>query len=264
MSNRIDTCFERLAQDNKKALITFITSGDPDIASTEKNVMAMLDNGSDIVEIGVPFSDPIAEGPTIQKASLRALNGGVNLDDIFAMVRRLRAKTDKPLLLMMYLNTIFRYGTEKFFSLCKENQIDGVIVTDMPFEERDEIAAEADKNGIYNIFLVSPTSKQRVKMIAEESKGFLYVVSSLGVTGTRKQISTDFTDLLSPIKDHKTVPACIGFGISDPQQAKKMAAYADGVIIGSAIVDLSEKFGTDAYKHIGQFVRSVREELDKE
>ncbi len=263
MSNRIDVCFERLSQENKKALITFITSGDPDIESTERNVMAMLDNGSDIVEIGVPFSDPIAEGPTIQKASLRALEGGVNLDDIFEMVKRLRQKTDKPLLLMMYLNTIFRYGTEKFFSLCKENEIDGVIVPDMPFEEREEISAEAEKNGIYSIFLVSPTSKERVRMIAEQSKGFLYVVSSLGVTGTRKEISTDFVDLLSPIKDHKTVPACIGFGISDPQQAKKMSAYADGVIIGSAIVNLSEAYGNQASSHIADFVKSVREELDR-
>ena len=181
MSNRIDSCFAGLAEENRKALITFITAGDPDLETSEKNVLAMLDNGADIVEIGVPFSDPIAEGPTIQKASLRALEGGVNLDEIFKMVVSLRKKTDKPLLLMMYLNTIFRYGTEKFFALCRENQIDGVIVPDMPFEERDEVKAEAEKNGIYNIFLVAPTSKERVRMISDEAKGFLYVVSSLGV-----------------------------------------------------------------------------------
>ncbi len=262
MSNRIDSCFAALAKQNKKALITFITAGDPDLESSEKNVLAMLDNGADIVEIGVPFSDPIAEGPTIQKASLRALEGGVNLDKIFKMVSSLRKKTDKPLLLMMYLNTIFRYGTEKFFKLCKEHQIDGVIVPDMPFEERDEVKAEADKNGIYNIFLVAPTSKERVKMISDEAKGFLYVVSSLGVTGARKEISTDFSDLLSPIRDHQKVPACIGFGISGPAQARTMSQFADGVIIGSAIVSLSEKHGKDAHKYIGEFVRNVREALD--
>ncbi|MBQ6633590.1 MAG: tryptophan synthase subunit alpha [Ruminococcus sp.] len=262
MSNRIDSCFAGLAEENRKALITFITAGDPDLETSEKNVLAMLDNGADIVEIGVPFSDPIAEGPTIQKASLRALEGGVNLDEIFKMVVSLRKKTDKPLLLMMYLNTIFRYGTEKFFALCRENQIDGVIVPDMPFEERDEVKAEAEKNGIYNIFLVAPTSKERVRMISDEAKGFLYVVSSLGVTGTRKEINTDFTDLLAPIRDHKTVPACIGFGISDPAQAKAMSQYADGVIIGSAIVSLSEKYGKDAHKYIGEFVKGVREALD--
>ena len=259
MNNRIDTCFDRLKEENKKALITFITAGDPSIEASEKNVLAMLDNGADIVEIGVAFSDPIAEGPTIQKASLRALEGGVNLDDIFSMVKRLREKTDKPL----YLNTIFRYGTEKFFALCKENQIDGVIVPDMPFEEREEISAEADKNGIYSISLVAPTSKERVKMIADESKGFLYVVSSLGVTGTRKEISTDFETLLEPLNESKTLPACIGFGISDPAQAKRMSAYADGVIIGSAIVNIAEKLGEQAHTKIGEFVKSVREELDK-
>ena len=254
---------DRLKEENKKALITFITAGDPSIEASEKNVLAMLENGADIVEIGVAFSDPIAEGPTIQKASLRALEGGVNLDDIFSMVKRLREKTDKPLLLMMYLNTIFRYGTEKFFALCKENQIDGVIVPDMPFEEREEISAEADKNGIYSISLVAPTSKERVKMIADESKGFLYVVSSLGVTGTRKEISTDFETLLEPLNESKTLPACIGFGISDPAQAKRMSAYADGVIIGSAIVNIAEKLGEQAHTKIGEFVKSVREELDK-
>ena len=263
MKNRIDACFDRLKEENRKALITFITAGDPSIAASEKNVLAMLDNGADIVEIGVPFSDPIAEGPTIQKASLRALEGGVNLDDIFAMVKRLREKTDKPLLLMMYLNTIFRYGTEKFFALCKENQIDGVIVPDMPYEEREEIEAEAEKNGVYNIFLVAPTSNERVKMIAADAKGFLYVVSSLGVTGTRKEISTDFETLLAPVRNNGSVPSCIGFGISDPVQAKKMSYYADGVIIGSAIVNIAEALGEEAYAKIGEFVKSVREELDK-
>ena len=179
MKNRIDSCFEKLKSDGKKALITFVTAGDPDIETTEKNIMEMLENGSDIVEIGVPFSDPIAEGATIQKASLRSLENGTNLDMIFDMVTNLRKKTQKPLVLMMYVNTIFRFGTEKFFSLCKEREIDGVIVPDLPFEERDETQEYADRNGIYNIYLVAPTSHERIKMIAEKSKGFLYIVSSL-------------------------------------------------------------------------------------
>mgnify|MGYP000787547720 FL=1 len=197
MKNRIDACFEKLKAENKKALVTFITAGDPDMDTTEKCVLEMYKNGSDIIEIGVPFSDPIAEGATIQKASLRSLSGGTNLDKIFDLVRKLRTQTDKPMLLMMYINTIFKFGTAKFFELCKETQIDGVIVPDMPFEEREELEGEAEKNGIYTIFLVAPTSHVRVKMIAEKSKGFLYVVSSLGVTGMRSE-TVSYTHLTLP------------------------------------------------------------------
>ena len=206
MKNRIDACFEKLKAENKKALVTFITAGDPDMDTTEKCVLEMYKNGSDIIEIGVPFSDPIAEGATIQKASLRSLSGGTNLDKIFDLVRKLRTQTDKPMLLMMYINTIFKFGTAKFFELCKETQIDGVIVPDMPFEEREELEGEAEKNGIYTIFLVAPTSHERVKMIAEKSKGFLYVVSSLGVTGMRSEITTDFNELLAPIRNENHCP----------------------------------------------------------
>lgn len=262
MKNRIDACFEQLKAENRKALVTFITAGDPDMETTEKCVLEMYDNGSDIIEIGVPFSDPIAEGATIQKASLRSLSAGTNLDKIFDLVRGLRKKTDKPMLLMMYINTIFKFGTDKFFELCKETQIDGVIVPDMPFEEREELQDAADKNGIYTIFLVAPTSHERVKMIAEKSKGFLYVVSSLGVTGMRSEITTDFNELLAPLKDGNYCPCCIGFGISDPAQAKKMSSYADGVIMGSAIVKIVEKYGSEAPKYVGEFVKSVREGMD--
>ena len=213
MKNRIDSCFEQLKAKGEKALITFVTAGDPDMETTEKLVLEMFDKGADIIELGVPFSDPIAEGKTIQLASQRSLRGGTTLDKIFDMVRSLRTKTDKPLLLMMYVNTIFKYGTERFFKNCAELSIDGVIVPDLPFEERDEIQPAADKYGIYNINLVSPTSADRVSMIAKESKGFLYVVSSLGVTGTRSEITTDFSTLLAPLKDFD-VPACIGFGMN--------------------------------------------------
>ncbi len=260
MKNRIDACFEQLKAKGEKALVTFVTAGDPDFDTTEKCVLEMFDKGADIIELGVPFSDPIAEGPVIQRASLRSLKGGTTLDKIFELVKKLRTKTDKPLLLMMYINTIFRYGTEKFFKSCAQYQIDGVIVPDLPFEERDEIAVQAEKYGIYNIYLVAPTSADRVAVIARESKGFLYVVSSLGVTGTRSEITTDFSTLLAPL-DGIDVPCCIGFGISDAQQAKKMSQFSDGVIVGSAIVKIIEQQGSQAAPAVGEFVASLKEPL---
>lgn len=260
MKNRIDSCFEQLKAKGEKALVTFVTAGDPDMETTEKLVLEMFDKGADIIELGVPFSDPIAEGKTIQLASLRSLNGGTTLDKIFDLVKSLRTKTDKPLLLMMYVNTIFKYGTEKFFSNCAELQIDGVIVPDLPFEERDEIQDTADKYGVYNINLVSPTSADRISMIAAESKGFLYVVSSLGVTGTRSDITTDFETLLAPMKNFD-VPCCIGFGISNPELAKKMSEHADGVIVGSAIVNRVAEHGRDSVPAVGEFVAALKEPL---
>lgn len=262
MKNRIYVCFENLKAQGKKALITFLTAGDPDMETTEKCILSMFENGSDIIEIGVPFSDPIAEGVTIQKASQRSLKAGTNLDKIFDMVRSLRTKTDKPLVLMMYVNTLFKYGKEKFFALCKENQIDGVIVPDLPYEERDEISDEAEKNGIYNIMLVAPTSHERIKMIAKESKGFVYIVSSLGVTGTRKEFSTDFESLLEPIRNDEYCPACIGFGISNPEQAKKMSGYCDGAILGSAVVNIIAEHKQNAPKPVGEFIKSLRNGID--
>lgn len=261
MKNRIDTCFEELKAKNEKALIAFVTAGDPDLETTEKCVIEMFDKGADIIELGVPFSDPIAEGPTIQKASLRSLNAGTTLDKIFNTVKNIRAKTNKPLLLMMYINTIYKYGTEKFFSKCREFEIDGVIVPDMPFEERDELSDTADKYGIYSINLVAPTSADRVEMIAKESKGFLYVVSSLGVTGTRQEITTDFDTLLAPLKENSPVPYCIGFGISTPEQAAKMSAYCDGVIVGSAIVNRIAENGRDSAQAVGEFSYDLKSAL---
>lgn len=236
--NRIDKCFEKLKAEGRKALVTFITAGDPDMTTTEKTVLAMFDAGADIIELGVPFSDPIAEGVTIQRSSLRSLNGGTTLDHIFASVDNIRKQTDKPLILMMYLNTIFVYGTEKFFSLCREKGIDGVIVPDMPYEEREEILPYAEKYGIHNINLVSPASHDRIRRIAADSKGFLYCVSSNGVTGVRSEFKTNFDEFFSIIRESANCPCCVGFGISSPEQAKKMSAYCDGVIVGSAIVNM--------------------------
>ncbi|MBO6141256.1 MAG: tryptophan synthase subunit alpha [Ruminococcus sp.] len=261
MSNRIDTCFAALKEKNEKALITFVTAGDPDMETTEKCVLEMFEQGADIIELGVPFSDPIAEGPTIQRASLRSLKGGTTLDKIFDLVKSIRQKTDKPLLLMMYINTIFKYGTERFFENCKAVSIDGVIVPDMPFEERDEIQGTADKYGIYNINLVAPTSKERVKMIAENSKGFVYVVSSLGVTGTRKEINTDFDSLLAPFKEGDYCPYCIGFGISNAGQASNISKHADGVIVGSAVVNIIAEQGKESPAAVGEFVGGLKKAM---
>ena len=260
--NRIDRKFSELKKENKKALITFVTAGDPSISDTEKIVLEMIYAGADIVEIGVPFSDPVAEGKTIQRASKRALDAGTTLSDIFAMVDRLREKTDAPLLLMMYINNIFRFGTEKFFNLCKEKGIDGVIVPDLPYEEREEIHDFAEKYGIYSINLVAPTSKERIEMIAKESKGFLYCVSSNGVTGVRSEISTDFENLFGDVKTYSSCPSAVGFGISTPEQAKELSQYFDGVIIGSAIVNIIEEKKNNASSFVSQYIKSLRTALD--
>ena len=259
--NRIEKCFSDLKERNEKALITFITAGDPDLEATERAVFEMFDNGADIIELGVPFSDPVAEGVTIQKSSLRSLKNGTNLTKIFETVKRIREKTEKPLILMMYINTIFVYGTDRFFADCKQYGIDGVIVPDMPFEERDEVQEPAEKYGVLNINLVAPTSRNRIEKIASESRGFLYCVSSTGVTGVRSGYTTDFDDFFGTIRKYAKCPCAVGFGISGPEQAKKMSGYCDGVIVGSAIVRIFEEKGADAPKAAGEFVKSLKEAI---
>ena len=259
--NRIEKCFSDLKKRKEKALITFITAGDPDLEATERVVFEMFDNGADIIELGVPFSDPVAEGVTIQKSSLRSLKNGTNLTKIFETVKRIREKTEKPLILMMYINTIFVYGTDRFFADCKQYGIDGVIVPDMPFEERDEVQESAEKYGVLNINLVAPTSRNRIEKIATESKGFLYCVSSTGVTGVRSGYTTDFDDFFGTIRKYAKCPCAVGFGISGPEQAKKMSGYCDGVIVGSAIVRIFEEKGADAPKAAGEFVKSLKEAI---
>lgn len=259
--NRIETALAELKNKNEKALIPFVTAGDPDLETTERLVLEMFDNGADIIEIGVPFSDPVAEGKVIQAASLRSLKQGTNLNGIFAMVESLRKKTNKPLLLMMYVNTIFRFGTEKFFELCREKGIDGVIVPDLPYEEKAEIAPYAEKNGIISVSLVAPTSHQRIASIASEAKGFLYCVSSTGVTGTRSKFTTNFDEFFGEIKKSCRVPAMVGFGISNPEQAAKMSGYCDGVIVGSAIVKIVAEYGRNSIQKVGEFVKSLKAAL---
>ena len=259
--NRIEKTLAELKAKGEKALITFVTAGDPDLETTEKLGLEMFDNGVDIVEIGVPFSDPVAEGKVIQAASLRSLSNGTDLTKIFGTVESLRKKTDKPLILMMYVNTIFRFGTERFFKLCREKGIDGVIVPDLPFEERDEIRSFAEDNGIIPISLVAPTSHQRIESIASDAHGFLYCVSSTGVTGTRSKFSTNFDEFFGEIKKSCKVPAMVGFGISNPEQAAKMGSYCDGVIVGSAVVKIIAEYGRDSIKKVGEFVRSLKDAL---
>ncbi len=255
--NRIDRKFREL--NGEKALITFITAGDPDLDTTKRLVLEMEKSGADLIELGVPFSDPIAEGPTIQKASVRALRGGVTLVKIFSLVRELRQVSDIPLLLMMYINTIYRFGTRRFFDLCVETGIDGVIIPDLPFEEKDEVDGFAKAADVRLISLVAPTSHQRIAAIASSAEGFLYCVSSLGVTGTRSEFKTNFDEFFGEIKKSVKIPCCVGFGISNPEQARKMSSYCDGAIVGSGIVKIVEKYGKDCVAPVGEFVKSLKD-----
>jgi tryptophan synthase alpha chain len=257
--NRIVQEFAELKSKGEKAVIPFVTAGDPNLETTEKLVLAMLESGADLVEIGVPFSDPVAEGPVIQKASKRALDAGTTLIAIFETVKQLRNHTQKPLLLMLYLNSIFRFGKERFFGLCADCGVDGVIVPDMPYEERDEIQAVAEKNDVLVISMVAPTSNERIAVITAEAKGFLYCVSSTGVTGMRTTFETDFQKFFATIRECTDIPCAVGFGISSPEQAKTAARYCDGVIVGSAVVDLVERYGRNAETKVAEFVRSLKD-----
>ena len=251
----------RKAFEKGKAFIAFITCGDPDLETTAAAVRAAAANGADLIELGIPFSDPTAEGPVIQGANLRALKGGVTTDNIFDFVRELRRDVTIPLVFMTYANVIFSYGAERFISTCRDIGIDGLILPDLPFEEKDEFQPICRKYGVDLLSLVAPTSENRIAMIAKEAEGFLYIVSSLGVTGTRSEIKTDLALIVDVARQHTSVPCAIGFGISTPEQAKKMSAISDGVIVGSAIIKLLEKHGTSAPPYIGEFVRTMKDAI---
>ncbi|SFU91789.1 tryptophan synthase subunit alpha [Butyrivibrio sp. M55] len=249
------------AFENGKAFIAFITCGDPDLETTKKVVLEACKNGADLIELGIPFSDPTAEGPVIQGANIRALAGGVTTDKVFDLVRELRKETDTPFVFMTYANVVFSYGSEKFISLCKETGVDGIILPDLPFEEKEEFSPVCDKYGVDLISLIAPTSENRISMIAKEAQGFIYIVSSLGVTGTRSEIKTDLASIVKVIRENTDVPCAIGFGISTPEQAAKMAAVSDGAIVGSAIIKILEKYGKEAPKYVGEYVKSMKEAL---
>ncbi len=254
--SRIGKAFE-----NGKAFIAFITCGDPELETTVEAVRQMVQNGADLIELGIPFSDPTAEGPVIQGANLRALTGGVTTDMIFDMVRDLRTDVDVPMVFMTYANVVYSYGADKFLSACSEIGIDGIILPDLPFEEKEEFLDTCHKYGVDLISLIAPTSANRIAMIAREAEGFIYVVSSLGVTGTRSEITTDLGSIVKAIRENTDVPCAIGFGISTPEQARKMAEVSDGAIVGSAIIKIIEKYGKDAPKYVGEYVRSMKEAL---
>ena len=243
---------------NGKAFIPFITSGDPDLETTASVVKAAARNGADLIELGIPFSDPTAEGPVIQGANLRALTGGITTDKIFAFVKELRCDVKIPMAFMTYANVVFSYGAEKFISTCRDIGIDGLILPDLPFEEKEEFLPLCHKYGVDLVSLIAPTSENRIAMIAKEAEGFLYIVSSLGVTGTRSEIKTDLASIVKIVRENTNVPCAIGFGISTPEQAKKMAEISDGAIVGSAIIKLLEKYGKDAPKHVGEYVKSMK------
>ncbi len=249
------------AFDHGKAFIAFITCGDPDPETTAAAVRAAVRNGADLIELGIPFSDPTAEGPVIQEANLRALHGGVTTDKIFALVRELRKDVTVPLVFMTYANVVYSYGAERFISTCREIGIDGLILPDLPFEEKEEFLPLCRQFGISLISLIAPTSENRIAMIAREAEGFIYLVSSLGVTGTRSEITTDLKPIIRTIRENASVPVAIGFGISTPEQAAKMAALSDGAIVGSAIEKILARLGTDAPAEIGRYVKSMKDAI---
>ena len=251
----------RNAFENGKAFIAFITCADPDLKTTAAAVRAAVANGADLIELGIPFSDPTAEGPVIEGANLRALNGGITTDKIFAFVKELRRDVKVPMVFMTYANVVFSYGAERFISTCKDIEIDGLILPDLPFEEKEEFQPFCKQYGVDLISLIAPTSENRIAMIAKEAEGFLYIVSSLGVTGTRSEFKTDLASIVKVVRENTDVPCAIGFGISTPEQAKKMADISDGAIVGSAIIKLLEKYGKDAPKHIGEYVKSMKDAL---
>lgn len=251
----------RKAFENRKAFIAFITCGDPDLETTASAVRAAVENGADLIELGIPFSDPTAEGPVIQGANIRALNGGVTTDKIFDLVKELRQDVKVPFVFMTYVNVVFSYGTERFVSACRDIGIDGLILPDLPFEEKEEVQPFCRKYDVDLISLIAPTSEKRIAMIAKEAEGFLYIVSSLGVTGARSEIKTDLASIVEAVRQNTDIPCAIGFGISTPEQAGKMAALSDGAIVGSAIIRLLEQYGKDAPKQIGTYVKSMKDAL---
>lgn len=243
---------------NGKAFIPFITCGDPDLETTLETVLAMEAAGADLIELGIPFSDPTAEGPVIEAASLRALQAATTTDGVFDMVEQLRRQSSIPLVIMTYANVVFSYGMDRFFSRCQQLGIDGLILPDVPFEERDEFARPAREHGVILISMIAPTSHERIAMIAKEAEGFLYIVSSTGTTGMRSQFDSDLAGMVEAIRAVSDVPSAIGFGISTPQQAAQMAKIADGVIVGSAIVRLAGQHGRQCPQPVGGFVASMK------
>lgn len=263
MSN-IARAFTAADGGRKKAFIPFITCGDPSLDLTEETVIAMVKAGADLIELGIPFSDPTAEGPVIQEANMRALSGNITTDDVFELVGRLRSRgIEVPLVFMTYANVIFSYGTDTFAKKAAQAGIDGIILPDVPFEEKVEFDEPFAKEGIDLISMIAPTSHERIRAIAKEAKGFIYCVSSLGVTGVRSEITTDIGAMVDLVRSITDVPCAVGFGISTPEQAASMASKSDGAIVGSAIVRLVAEHGTDAVPYVADYVKSMADAVHK-
>ncbi len=260
MDNRIVRKFREIKNNDKKALITFLTAGDPDLDTSYRVAKEMIDNGIDVLEIGIPFSDPLAEGPTIEKASYRALASNTTTDDVFNLVKRLRENYDLPILLMLYVNLIYKFGIEKFMKKCNEVGVDGLIIPDLPFEEVGEVKGPAHNENMVIINLVAPTTKDlRLKKIVSESEGFIYCVSSLGVTGERKNITTDLGDFYDRLRKETDMPLALGFGLSNKKQIDGLQGNWDGFIVGSAIVNIIGQYGKDAPSKVGNLIKSLKD-----
>ena len=243
---------------NGKAFIPFITCGDPDLETTKACIREMVRNGADLIELGIPFSDPTAEGPVIQGANIRALASGTTTSKIFEMVTELRREISIPMVFMTYANVVFAYGAERFLTACEQVGIDGLILPDLPYEEKDEFLPVCREHHVALISLIAPTSAGRIATIAREAEGFIYLVSSLGVTGTRSEITTDLASIMKVIRGNTSIPCAIGFGISTPEQAAKMAGLSDGAIVGSAIIKILAKYGSGSPKYVGEFVKKMK------
>lgn len=257
--NRIAEAFKQ----NKKLFIGFVTAGDPDMQTTKELVLAMVRAGVGLIEFGIPFSDPVAEGPVIQRADKRALDAGTTTDKIFDLVAELRKETQVPLVFLTYANPVFVYGAEKFFARCEETGIDGAIIPEIPLEEREEMLPYSEHHNIALIPLVAPTSKDRVQKIAAVGEGFIYVVSSVGVTGVREEITTNVANIVKEIRQVTDVPTAVGFGIATPEQAYEMAKVSDGAIVGSAIVKLVEQYGKESPKYVYEYCKEMVEAVNK-
>ena len=247
--------------DHGKAFIPFITAGDPSLEVTEQLVIAMAKAGADLIELGIPFSDPVAEGEVIQRADLRALSMGVTTDKIFDMVARIRKACDVPIAFMTYMNPVFTYGTEKFMKRCQEVNVQALIVPDVPYEEREELLPYCEKYKVTLISMIAPTSSERIQMIAKQAQGFIYCVSSLGVTGMRDKIGDDVRKMIETVRLVSDIPCAVGFGVSTPEQAAAISKYADGVIVGSAIVKIIEEYGEDCIPHVVDYIKELKSNM---
>ncbi|MDP2211035.1 MAG: tryptophan synthase subunit alpha [Candidatus Aquicultor sp.] len=261
--NRIDAVFDKLEEENRTALMPYLMAGYPDVETSLELLVAVAKAGADLIEFGVPYSDPLADGPTIQAAGEVALRNGVNTDTVFTLVRRARESVDTPVVVMTYYNTIYRYGLERFAQKAAESGVDGVIAPDLPPEEAAPWADAASKYGVATVMLVAPTSTdKRIERISELSKGFVYCVSLTGVTGARANLPSNLTDFIYRVRALTDKPLAVGFGISEPEQAKEVSEIADGVIIGSALVGLIGKAGGDCVEAARAYMSRIREAID--